>query len=331
MGRSAAATACLVAVLALVLGACSTDDDTAAVTSTTRAATTPGLGSEVAREPAALGDAPVRPSRGCEHPLVDPAADEVHEVSVRGQTRSFLISTPGGSDPLPLVVALHGIIEGAEVHSRHTELGAFGARHGFVTVFPQGRGEPVSWDASTDGENPDVAFVEKVVDAVAARRCIDEARVYATGLSNGAMLASALACVSADRFAAIAPVAGLVAPEPCEPTRPVPVLTTHGTADPVLPFDEFVGGGVDEQVSTWASRNGCAPDPTETRVGTAVTHRSYDCPDGAQVTLYVVEGGGHTWPGSEFSSTIESVTGPVTFEIDWNVLLWEFFQSRSLG
>lgn len=329
MGRTATA-AWLVAVLSLVLGACSTGDETGAATSfPVSSPTSAGLGSEVAREPSP-GGAAVRPSRGCDHPVTDAGTDEVHELSVHGQTRSYLVTTPGGTEPLPLVVALHGIIEGPEVHSLHTGLGEFGVEHGFVTVFPRGRGEPISWDASAAEGNPDLDFVDEVVANVAARRCIDESRVYATGLSNGAMLASTLACVRTDRFAAIAPVAGVLAPAECDPSRPLPLLTTHGTEDPVLAFHELGGNGVIGQVDAWAQRNGCDPEPTEAPAGESVVHRTYDCPPDAAVELYVVEGGGHTWPGSEFSSTIESVTGPATFEIDWNELLWEFFQRYSI-
>ena len=55
-----------------------------------------------------------------------------------------------------------------------------------------------------------------------------------------------------------------------------------------------------------------------------------DCPAGAEVQLYVVEGGGHTWPGSEFDTRIEPIVGAVTMSISANELMWEFFEEHPL-
>lgn len=295
---------------------------------------------------------PPRPSSGCSAPRTEPAELRRAEVSVHGTMREYFVTTPGGTAPLPLVVDLHGLMEGAELHASHTRLGEHGLRNGFVTVFPNGRGEPLRWDARAGVEdNEDLELVDAVVARVAARRCIDLARVYATGLSNGAMLASLLACERSATFAAVAPVAGLVAPEPCDPDRAVPILSTHGTADPIVGFNGSTGGLDDALAGTpttteppadlagpghpaalaeWARRNGCAPNATDERVATSVVHRRYDCPEGAEVSSYLVEGGGHAWPGSRLGESFEAVTGPVTGEIDWNELAWEFFQRHAL-
>jgi polyhydroxybutyrate depolymerase len=49
---------------------------------------------------------------------------------------------------------------------------------------------------------------------------------------------TAFACDRADLIAAVAPVAGTLGINvPCNPSRPVSVLQTHGTADPVVPYD----------------------------------------------------------------------------------------------
>ena len=89
--------------------------------------------------------------------------------------------------------------------------------------------------------NPDLVLVEKVLDQIEAQECIDTSRIYATGLSNGAFLSSTIGCVLNDRFAAIAPVSGLVFGSGCKPGRHVPVLTFHGTADPILLFNGGIG------------------------------------------------------------------------------------------
>ncbi len=346
MRRWARSLGAAVAVLAAASGCSDPGADRAADVDPVEVA-----GRAVDRQADGGADAPPLPSRGCAAPVTDPASLQRAELSSRGVMREYFLTTPGGDEPLPLVVDLHGLMEGAQLHARHTALGELGLERGFVTVFPHGRGDPVRWDTRTGADdNADLAFLDAIVERVAARRCIDERRVYATGLSNGAMLASAVACDRSDRFAAVAPVGGLVAPEPCDRERAVPLMATHGTADPIVGFNGAAGGleealegtpsspptadlagpGHPAALAEWARRNGCAPDPVDERVARSVIHRSYDCSEGAPVSSYVVEGGGHAWPGSEFGASIESVTGPVTDEIDWNELVWAFFQGHSL-
>ncbi len=301
------------------------------------------------------------PSPGCEPGRALPQADLAEtQLEVGGTARRYLVSAPAqeaGGDPLPVVVDFHGLAEGAEVHAEMTQLGPIGVEEGFVTVFPHGTGSPVRWDTEPDAAaNPDLAYVGAVLDQVEEERCVDTSRVYATGLSNGAMMSSLVACTMADRVAAVAPIAGLMLPEPCEPARPVPVLTVHGTADPILLFNGGVGGGAldaalgggeapsttvppadldgpgyPEAVRGWAEVDGCeTADPRDEDVSATVTLRTFDCPAGVAVEFYVVEGGGHSWPSSEFSKSIERIVGPTTFDVDASREAWRFFQQYSL-
>ena len=195
-----------------------------------------------------------------------------------------------------------------------------------------------------------------MLDDIEASRCVDTSRVYATGLSNGAMMDSLLACQMADRIAAVAPIAGATAYGKCTPKRPVPMLTIHGTADPILLFNGGIGDiirvitggkapanptttvptdlngpGYPAQVKAWAERNKCDPQPHDSAVTASVTHRTYTCPSGADVEMYIVAGGGHAWPSSDFSKSIEKVVGPTTYDIDATALIWKFFQRFRLG
>jgi polyhydroxybutyrate depolymerase len=101
-------------------------------------------------------------------------------------------------------------------------------------------------------------------------------------MSAGAFMVNRLACERADVFAAIAPVAGtLGANVGCAPSRPVAVLETHGTADPVVPFNggPMVGrGGPSDIIS--------APEM-------AARWRQA----GGPVDFRQIDGGGHIWPG----------------------------------
>ena len=312
-----------------------------------------GSGSASGSEATAEAAPPV-PSDGCEAGAVAEANQVEAMLSVRDAERRYLLSAPAweaGDEPLPLMLDFHGLAEGADVHAGMTQLGPLGIEEGFVTVFPHGRGQPVRWDTGTDpAANDDLAYVIAVLDRVEQERCIDTSRVYATGLSNGAMMSSAVACAMADRVAAIAPIAGIALPEPCDPARPVPVLTIHGTADPILLFNggigtgaldaalggqaaatttttaaaDLDGAGYPETVRSWAALDGCETTATDERVSDEVIRRTYDCPDDAPVEFLIVEGGGHSWPSSEFSRSIESVVGPTTFDIDASREIWDF-------
>lgn len=125
-------------------------------------------------------------------------------------------------------------------------------------------------------------------------------------------MASWLACVSADRFAAIAPVVGLRAgnptpgdpqkPDPatCRPDRPIPVIAFAGDKDTVNPIQ---GGGTAYWQYTmhaaeqrWAELNGCAAAPTTRWVATGVYEERYsDCRGGADVVGWITVDGGHVW------------------------------------
>ncbi len=347
-GRRVAALLTAALALALLATSCSNDgtDSAAEDTGGSTAATTPA-------EVAAV------PSAGCGTSSTGAVTEERREVAFAdpetGETRWYLVTTPpahDGSTPLPVVLDFHGFTEGAIVHAAHSALSSLAVEEGFVVVFPQGTGNPVRWnalptaDAADFGGADDVAYVDAVLDALEADLCIDTARVYATGLSNGAGMTSLLGCERADRFAAIAPVAGVRPPAECADGITTPALAFHGTADPILFYNGGIGDlagllggsgntsapdavldgeGYPASIRAWATQNGCGPEPSKTMIGDDVEHWVFDCPAGANVEFYAVIGGGHTWPGSEFSRNIASIVGPTTFTISANQLLWEFF------
>jgi polyhydroxybutyrate depolymerase len=81
----------------------------------------------------------------------------------------------------------------------------------------------------------------------------------------------------------------------------------------------------------WAEINSCQQGPRAEPVTEHVSLISYfACRQNARVELYRVEGGGHTWPGSEAFIPIEPVLGPVTFEIEATELIWEFLEKHHL-
>jgi polyhydroxybutyrate depolymerase len=312
----------------------------------------------------ALSAIAAEPSAGCDGVAVATTPVEPGEVKITttsgGVERWYYRHIPptySATKPMPVVLDLHGYAEGAGIHLLMSNLGAFGDAHSFVTITPQGSGDKVArWD--TGLHSKDMEFIGDLLDEVEHTMCVDERRVYVTGLSNGAFMTSAIACRYADRFAAAAPVAGIRDIKGCKPSRPVPVIAFHGTADGYVDYNGGMGakaaqlpapdgsgktlseiGAVDpdakgptvpEITADWAKRNGCGTKPVETTVAADVTLIKFPCPVNDEVELYRVTGGGHTWPGSEFSKKIASAVGPTTSSISADELMYKFFEAHPL-
>jgi polyhydroxybutyrate depolymerase len=297
---------------------------------------------------------PPNPSEGCGG-KAEPRGEERLAVESGGRVRSYYRFIPKGYDgkhPMPLVLDVHGTSEGATIHKNATKLGPYGDTHGFITLTPEGSSPPPQFDTHLD--SADMQFLLDLLDEVEAELCIDTRREFVTGYSNGAMVTSVLACAFADRFAAFAPVAGVRNPPDCNPSRPTPIVTFHGIADEWLAYQGGLGPGpytltppetqelidiasptesglsVPDVVAAWAERNACDATPTEKSVASDVTLIAYDCPDGADVQLYAIEGAGHTWPGSKLMLGLEIFIGPTTTSISATALMWKFFKQHPL-
>jgi len=367
--RSRIATIALAVSILAGVAACSSDDgdggadkasaggSSASSDGSTTTTTSPD-GSAAPAGKVATGEA--TPSAGCGTSTAAPVEKKTVKLAVSGKDRSYDLVIPkahDGKTPLPVVVDFHGLAEGAVVHAEMTQMGPLGEKEGFVAVFPQGLGTPVKWSlGEADDPNSDVPYVDAMLDDIEKALCVDTSRVYSTGLSFGAIMSSFIACGTlGERFAAVAPVSGITHSDSCDPRHPMPVLTFHGTADPILLFNGGVnlsgipsgaggtggaaastttttqpvdldGAGYPAAVAAWAKQNGCEPEPEDTKVSDDVIHRVYDCPPQSPVEFYIVLGGGHSWPGSEFSKSIGKIVGPTTFDIDATELIWAFFQ-----
>ena len=80
-------------------------------------------------------------------------------------------------------------------------------------------------------------------------------------------------------------------------------------------------------VAAWARRNGCAPDPVESRPAADVTRREYvRCTGDAAVVFYTLHGGGHVWPGGEPLPVW--FVGPDSRTVDATREMWAFFRAH---
>lgn len=291
-------------------------------------------------------------------------SQEEQTIQFAGRQRTYRLYAPASPPPgrrLPLILAIHGG-GGTPESMEELSLGRFNElaeRHGWLVVYPAAIKFPLAKPNWNDGRNiqdypaqrtnvDDVGFLSALIDHLVATRNADPHRVYVTGASNGGIMSLRVGCELAEKVAAIAPVIGSLA-EPlalrCAPSRPVPMFLINGTADPLVPWN---GGdvhfrrkklgrviAVPETARRWAAQNGCDPAPQVTALpdrdpadGTRVRRETYgSCRGGAEVVLYAVEGGGHTWPGG-YPYAPEVLIGKTSREFNAGDAIWEFFEAH---
>jgi polyhydroxybutyrate depolymerase len=254
-----------------------------------------------------------------------------------GAMRSLNVHVPSSYDPsqpMALVLNFHGYSSNAMQEDLLSGMSAKADAAGFIAIHPEGTQS--SWNAGAccgvaamTGVD-DVAFTKAILDEAESKLCVDAKRVFVTGMSNGGFMSNRLGCELADRVAAIAPVAGVTGIATCTPSRPMPVMHFHGTADTLVPYNGDTQNGfisVPDDFAAWGMRDQCTDMPSTTYMMGDVTCNSYlRCAGGAQVTLCTVQNGGHTWPGG---FPIPGL-GNTTTNISATDAMWSFFQAHPL-
>ena len=269
-----------------------------------------------------------------------------------GRKRTYRLHVPkaAGSARLPLVLSFHGGGTDADFMAAFCGLDEKADEAGFVVAYPDGTGRipnSLTWNAgcccgrAMRDNVDDVLFTSELIDELTRILAIDVRRVYATGMSNGAMLCYRLANELAHRIAAIAPVGGPTCQDRCTATHIVPICHFHGTRDQFAPFDGGIGirsltktrfMSVPQTMAIWSEAYHCRALeiqelPANVENGTHVTQARYvGEQEGAEIVLYTIHGGGHTWPGRD---THLDYLGPTTKNISANDALWTFFERFS--
>jgi polyhydroxybutyrate depolymerase len=274
-----------------------------------------------------------------------------YEIRLRhdGIERAALVHVPGNYEPgkaTPLVMALHGGGGGMIYQASDSKYGLItkSEQAGFIAVFPNGisdvdSGMLATWNAGTccakarDQNVDDVGFLRQLVADVAGRISIDRQRVFAIGMSNGAMMSYRLACEASDVFKGIMAVAGTDNTRRCEPAQPVPVLHIHARNDDRVLFDGGAGKAfrseklvsdfvsVPATIAKWVKldRAGAAQRVLTVPGAWCDLHKAGS--GGAPVKLCVTESGAHSWPGGEKDRGETPSTAIIA-----NDLMWEFFR-----
>lgn len=273
-------------------------------------------------------------------------------LSINGFERTVIVhvaKSAGDAAPLALVLNLHGSGSTALEQEEFTKMNVAANTDDFIVAYPQALipdgtgfdwnvpGVPLIGGRSVPPKAAnDIKFLTSLVRVLEEKYCVNTTEVYATGFSGGAREASQLACDDSSIFAAVAPVSGLRRPTPCPTTRPVPVVSFHGSSDPV---DPFAGHGqtywtysVTTAAKDWAAQDHCATKAGTSTPDVGVVLTKYvGCAGGASVELYEVIGEGHEWPGGPtLPSSITSLLGPQSNAVSANSLMWSFFMAHPL-
>jgi polyhydroxybutyrate depolymerase len=229
----------------------------------------------------------------------------VHTMNFGGLDRSYRVYIPAGlPTPAPLVVMLHGGFGSAQQAERAYGWDQLADSAKFVVAYPDGVGR--AWNVNGCCGRPaqenvdDVGFITAVVNEIGGNVGVDAKRVYATGISNGGMMAYTLAC-NTSTYAAIGPDSATQL-DPCKSAHPISVMHIHGTADRLIRYNGGPGMGVAHIDGPavadlnwfWRNVDRCGAPAVSTNG--AETTSTADCADGRNVVLITVDGGGHEWP-----------------------------------
>jgi polyhydroxybutyrate depolymerase len=284
--------------------------------------------------------------------------DSKKDINVDGVEREYYVHIPpgyDGSEPVALVLALHGGGGQADKMDRLTGFNDVADEEGFIVVYPQGIN--ARWN---DGryvpsllpvEPPDdVKFLGELVKQLTADYAIDENRIYSAGISNGGFMSYRLAVEYPDVFAAVAGVAAQVSVslrDNFPPEEPITVMMILGDRDPLVPYEggEISLFGINrgevlsakESVEMWVENNGCSETPVTTyyediddKDGSVARRDEYKSDIGADVVLITIEGGGHTWPGGR-QYISEKIVGKTNGDINASRVIWAFFAGHWLS
>lgn len=269
----------------------------------------------------------------CENVLSDG-----YRTVVEGEaTRAYILHIPSSYDsntPTPLVINFHGFGGCASGFAENVNnLNGIADNNNFLVAYPQGivrTKEGAEWDPGDNGieniNDNDVYFTEQIIAAINTELNVDLTRVYATGYSNGGMMAYGLACTKGDVIAAVGIMSGTMLEDVCDTDEFTSIIHFHGEGDDVLPYNgnqHFQS--IPDIVTFWLNHNSI---PVSSRVTTQlnggdVVRDEYTGGDeNTAFVQYLIDGsgksGGHVWFYEDIDGT------------DPNQILWDFLSDYSL-
>lgn len=281
---------------------------------------------------------------------------EPGSLTHKGAKRTYQLFDPKTVERPALVIMLHGGGGNAANAINMSQFHTLAAKEGFIVAYPDGSGRLypnlLTWNAghccafAMETRVDDVGFISALIDKLIAERKVDPARVYVTGMSNGAMMSHRLGIELSDKIAGIAPVVGALFGDEKQPKGPVPAIIIVGAEDRIVPGkggELRVGGesggllaarrpaadrpviAADKAADFWAKANGCRRQAGAVETRAALHLRWTECSQGADVEYYVVARNGHAWPGGRAGRAEANQPTP---DFDASRVIWEFFKAH---
>jgi polyhydroxybutyrate depolymerase len=269
-----------------------------------------------------------------------------HTLVVNGRSRSFDLRLPAGLSAVqraPLLILLHGHNNNGANVIRQSRLESAADRHHVILVAPNGTGRfgrlGLTWNVGTccgsaqSQHVDDVAFLETLIDTLAAHLPVDRAHVTIAGFSAGGMLALRVACDRTGIADAFVNVQGTMPDTTCRPSHPVSMLLFAGDADEDMREEHAENArrhGRAFSLSAmgtlrfWSSRNGCDSAVSRHEGHEYTEYDATGCAPGITTRLIVVHGHPHAWPGGRRSWFLAPSPNP---DVDADALIFDFLDA----
>ncbi|WP_174732211.1 alpha/beta hydrolase family esterase [Mesobacillus harenae] len=285
-----------------------------------------------------------------------------------GYERTFQYYVPTsytGKKALPVMFSFHGSGSSSAGQILLTGYQKIAEKEGFIVIFPDSTVinendeviipenddfDPNSplvrrWNTGsatgTLASIDDVGYTSALIDSFNDDFNIDLSRVYASGMSNGAMFSNRLAVELSDRIAGIGAVTGQLGHNMAEiaPKNPITTVLVMGDTDPVVPYEGRPGSllSVDSTIDYWTAANKTVERPRVSYLPqiaeddpTKIRREIYGGGKfGTEVILYKVEGGGHTWPGGP-QYLPSNVIGLASKQMDASQVIWDDLKTHKI-
>ncbi|MEO8506589.1 MAG: PHB depolymerase family esterase [Betaproteobacteria bacterium] len=283
-------------------------------------------------------------------------------------TRAYKVYIPtsyatGATQPVPLVVMLHGCTQTPDDFAAGTRMNALAEERGFLVVYPaqapNANGSRCwNWFRPEDQarESGEPSLIAGITHEVASTYRIDRERIFVAGLSAGAAMAVILGTTYPDLYAAVGAHSGLPYGAAQDMPSAFRVMRdgTVATRRSLRPDDDPAASGrASQRVATIVfhgdrdatvhARNGMAivenaivdhPDALDrgarASAGIAAGGRRYsqtvyfDADNRTIVEQWLLHGAGHAWSGGSPDGSFTDAAGP-----DASAEMIRFFYSRS--
>ncbi|HWE10686.1 MAG TPA: PHB depolymerase family esterase [Solirubrobacteraceae bacterium] len=274
----------------------------------------------------------------------------------------YVPSTYKAGTSMPLVVALHGCTESADVFRQLTRWDQLAEQKGFIVLFPQqssGNNQFECWNffqsADMSRGSGEPAIISGMTQMVQQKYTVDTKRTYVAGLSAGGAMSSVMAATYPDiyaaagigsgcEYAASATCAGSKSADPTQAAqsaysamgsyaRVMPVILFEGDQDTTVP-----PVNAQQAVQQWQSTDGLVSKSSMPAAAMNVTNGT--APGGQTYTIshygdgqgheiiqsWLVHGMGHAWSGGSSSEQYADPSGP-----DETAAMYAFFTAHPMG